>query len=117
MQALIDAEAAVEPRVVDQALPARRRARLLEVDAHDHTDVGRQLLADRVETPGVVEGRSGIVDRAGTDDDQEAVVGAAEDLRDLLAPGANAPRALLRQRKLLQKDRGWHQRADRRDVD
>ena len=47
-QAFVDGEAAVEMRVVDVALPADRRARLLEVEAHQHEqfvpDLGTQLL-------------------------------------------------------------------------
>ena len=38
-QALVDAEAAVEVRVVDQALPAHRGARLLEIDAHQDLEL------------------------------------------------------------------------------
>lgn len=38
-QSLVDVEGAVEVRVVDQALPSDRRARLLEVDAHDDEQV------------------------------------------------------------------------------
>ena len=40
-QPLVDLEAAVEVRVVDEALPAHRRARLLEVPAR-HC-IGRQV--------------------------------------------------------------------------
>ena len=40
-QAGVDVAGAVEVRVVDQALPAGRRARLLEVDAHHDEQVGQ----------------------------------------------------------------------------
>ena len=60
-QALVDAEALVEVRVVDQALPADRRARLLEVHAHhDLQRVGVALalaLAAGARTPARPPGR------------------------------------------------------------
>ncbi len=43
-QALVDLEAAVEVRIIDQALPAHRGARLLEVDPHHD----QQLVADLI---------------------------------------------------------------------
>ena len=45
-QPLVDREAAVEVRIVDQALPADRRARLLEVDAHHDQQLVAQLGRD-----------------------------------------------------------------------
>ena len=42
-QALLHVEAAVQVRIVDQALPAHRRARLLEVRAHDDRDAVAEL--------------------------------------------------------------------------
>jgi hypothetical protein len=62
----------VEVRIVDQALPADRRARLLEVRAHDDHQLLAQLDGDTHETAGILVGRSGIMNRARTDDDQEA---------------------------------------------
>src|SRR5207244_11034310 len=48
-QPLVDREAAVEPRVVDEALPADGRARLLEVHAHDDADLARVLIRELLE--------------------------------------------------------------------
>ncbi len=42
-QAVVDAEAAVEIGIVDQAFPADGRARLLEINAHDDQQIGGQL--------------------------------------------------------------------------
>ncbi len=42
-QPLVDGEAAVEVGIVDEPLPADRRARLLEVDAHHDPQIVRQL--------------------------------------------------------------------------
>ena len=44
-EALVDCEAAVEVRVVDEPLPTDRGARLLEVDTHDDGERVRQLSA------------------------------------------------------------------------
>ena len=50
-QALVDREAAVEIGIVDQALPADRGARLLEVDAHHHEQSSASASAPRREPP------------------------------------------------------------------
>ena len=62
-------------RVVDQALPAGRRARLLEVDAHRDA-AGRRAAASapRGEALGVLERGVGVVHAARPDDDEQAVV-------------------------------------------
>src|SRR6185437_14789872 len=41
-EAVVDAEASVEVRIVDEALPSDRRPRLLEVDAHDDLELSAQ---------------------------------------------------------------------------
>ena len=87
-EALVDGEAAVEVRVVDEPLPAHRGARLLEVDAHHDAEVGGELARQLGEAPAVVEARRGIVDGAGPHHDDEPVVLAAQDPRDLVAAAA-----------------------------
>ncbi len=82
VKALVDVAAAVQVRVVDEALPADRRARLLEVDAHRHAEVVAQLLRGRGQAPGVLASRLDVVDAAWPDDHQQAVVAAVEDVRD-----------------------------------
>ena len=57
---LID-ERSVEVGVVDQALPADRGPRLLEVDAHDDAEIGGQLVGELPQPAGVVQ--SGCRDR------------------------------------------------------
>jgi hypothetical protein len=73
-QALVDAEALVQVGVVDQALPAHRGARLLEVHAHHDLQRVLVLLAQVLQAAGVVHRGGRVVDRAGPDDDQQAVV-------------------------------------------
>ena len=102
-QALVDLEAAVQVRVVDQALPADGRARLLEVDAHDDEHVLAQALAHFLEPAGVLLRRVDVVDRAGADDRDNAVVGAVEDAVDRLSGLKGVLRRRFRDRKLVQQ--------------
>src|SRR3989449_8133966 len=57
-------EAAVEPRVVDEPLPPDRRARLLEVHAHDETEVRGVGVGERLEPAAVLQPCRRIVDGA-----------------------------------------------------
>lgn len=86
-QALVDVEGGVDVRVVDQALPPDRRARLLEVGAHHDEQLAGVPLLQREQPPGVVARRGRVVDAAGADDDEEAVegVGAGDDGHGLVA--------------------------------
>ena len=63
-QAGVDVAGAVQVRVVDQALPAGRRPRLLEVDAHHDQQSSLQLARPRAQPAGVVERRLRVVDAA-----------------------------------------------------
>ena len=81
-QALVDVVAPVEIRIVDEALPARHRARLLEVGPHhDHEIVGEPA-GDLVEAFRILDRGPGVVNRAGADDGDQPRVVAAEDRRD-----------------------------------
>ncbi len=73
----------VQVRVIDQALPARRRARLLEVGAHGDAEVALQILGSRAEALRVVHGRLGVMDAARSDHDEQAVVIAVQHRLDL----------------------------------
>src|SRR6185295_3973387 len=108
-QSLVDREAAVEPRVVDQSLPAHRRPRLLEVHPHHDAQVAGQVVGQGLETPPVLEPGHRIVDGTRTHDDHEPVVGAAEHGRDLLAPSGDGDGPPLAERQLLEEDRRRHQ--------
>ena len=78
LQALVDRETAVEMRVVDVALPADGRARLLEIGPHDDQEVVAQALGNGLQQAGVLERLVVVVDRARTDDDHQPVVRAVE---------------------------------------
>ena len=84
-QALVDVEAAVEIGIVDQSLPADGRARLLEIDAHHDLEPVGETFAQGGEAGGVVDRGLGIVDRAGADDDEQAIVGPVQDRVDGVA--------------------------------
>ena len=99
-QAVVDLEGAVEVRVVDQALPADGGARLLEVDAHHDGQRIGEFVRERLELPGVVACRNGIVDGAGPDDDKQARIASGEDISYLVARGHHGCRGTLRDGEL-----------------
>ncbi len=74
----VDLETVVEVGVVDEALPAHRRPRFLEIHAHDNEQVVLQPLGLFLEQPRVFHGGVEIVDRAWPDDHQQPIVGAVE---------------------------------------
>jgi hypothetical protein len=115
-QALVDAPAAVEPRVVDVALPAHRGARFLEVHAHHHQQLAGERVGGALEVRGVLERLVVVVDRAGPDHHHEPVVGAGQDRRDRLARAAHQCLGSRRQRQFILQQRGRDQRADGRDA-
>ncbi|KAG0924900.1 hypothetical protein G6F32_013743 [Rhizopus arrhizus] len=88
-QALVDPEAAVQVGVVDQALPAHRGARLLEVHAHDDFQFAGQRIAQWLQALGVLDGRMRIVDRARAHHHRQAVITAVQDLVQGRARGAD----------------------------
>ncbi len=115
-QARVDVAGAVEVRVVDQALPAGRRARLLEVHAHRHDEVGTELGRLQAEPAGVLERRSRVVDAARPDDDEQAVVGALQDRVGVGAPLHDDLGELGAQRQALDQAGGRRQRRDPLDA-
>ncbi len=78
-QALIDAKAAIESRIVDQSLPADGGARFLKIDPHDDLERSLQTLALHRQAFRILLGGVDIVNRAGSDDDSEPVVQAMKD--------------------------------------
>jgi hypothetical protein len=64
-------EALVEIRIVDEPLPAHRRARLLEIAAHRDDQLILVAIAERQQPLGVLHRGFRVVDRAGTDHDHE----------------------------------------------
>ena len=112
----VDGERAVQPWIVDQALPAHGGAGLLEIDPHHDPQIGLQLGRLRPKPPGVVERGDRIMHRAGADDDEEAIVLAGEDADDLLAGAGDDLGAGFAQRELLQQNRRGQEGAVALDV-
>jgi hypothetical protein len=120
LQALVDRKAAVQVRVVDVALPAERRPRLLEVGAHD--DEQRVLQRARFvhELGRVLDRLIVVVDRARADDDDQSVVLPLQHARQRLAALLDELQRRVRAGQLFHQQRGGDERAhgiDARVVD
>src|SRR5256712_4005891 len=83
-EAFVDGEGAVEVRIVDESLPADRRARLLEVDAHHETEGAAELVGRLLQTARVVESGRWILDGGRADHDEQAVGAARPGAYELL---------------------------------
>ena len=115
-QPLVDPVAVVEVRVVDQTLPADRRARFLEVDTHDDDEIGGELAAHRGEARRIVDRGVVIVDRARAHDDEQPVVRPMEHAVDRLARLERRRCGSFTRRKFAQQVRGRRQLLDFADA-
>ena len=116
-QALVDVEALVQVGVVDQPLPADRRARLLEVGAH-HDDQVIGIARGEARQPfAVVERRGGVVDRTGPGDDHQPRVLALQRVGNGRPRCRDDVRRPFADRDLLVKDRRRDQRAHLPDAE
>ena len=102
-QAGVDVARAVQVRVVDQALPADRGARLLEVDAHHDQQIVGQALGLAAQQFGVLARRLDVVHAAGTDDHHQAVVLAVQHGVRVGAAAQQHFDALIVQRQLVEE--------------
>ncbi|MOA33700.1 hypothetical protein D3C78_1550160 [compost metagenome] len=84
-QAVVDLEAIIHLRIVDQTLPAHGSTRFFKINAHHHFQLTAQFLTQRQQATGVLFGGFGIVDRARADHHQQAIVAAAKDLMNGIA--------------------------------
>ena len=101
VQAEVDVEGVIELRVVDEALPAHRGARLLEIHAHDHQQAACPGVRLFLQPRGVLAGCLGIVDRARPDDDQQPAVAPGDDVACLLAGIEHQARLIRGKRQLV----------------
>jgi len=76
----------------------------------------RDLVGERLKAAGVLERGLGVVDRAGPDDHQEAVVLAVEDIADRAPAGGDGFQAFLGRRKLVRDLARRRQKRVPRDV-
>ncbi|MNI96890.1 hypothetical protein D3C73_1554370 [compost metagenome] len=88
-------------RIVGQAFPADRGAWFFHVGAHDQEHFIADVVGEAGEVAGVFEGRLRIVDRAGTDDDQQAGVFTVEDGAHGVAVGGDLAGEVIAQGQLL----------------
>ena len=88
-QPFVDAVAAVQVGVVDQAFPADGGAGLFKIHPHDDFQRVFVLLAHVGQAAGVVQRGLGVVNGAGADDDQQAVILVAHDALDALPCAAD----------------------------
>lgn len=95
-QTLVDVVGLVDIGVVDQTLPADGRAGLLEVGAHDDAQVLGQLVGDLLQATGVLERGVWVVDRAGTDHDEQAVIALLDNLNGFITAGTDSENGTLR---------------------
>ena len=116
VQPIVDGEAAIHVRIVDQALPADRGAGLLEVDAHHDDEVVSQAVGLGAKASPVFLGRRRIVGGAGPDHHHQSVVPEIQHVADLVAGRPHEIRPLLRERLLLEQDRGRNQRLQALDA-
>jgi iron complex outermembrane receptor protein len=78
-QSVVDAEAVVHVRIVDQTLPAHRRARLFEIHAHHDFKLAGEPVTLLEQAARILHRGLRIVDRARADHDHQAVVLAVQD--------------------------------------
>ena len=84
MQAGLDLERAVQVGVIDEALPAHRAARLLEIHPHDQVERVLHPLGEFLQSRSILDGCLRVVDGAGADHDEQAIVLSIEDVLDNL---------------------------------
>jgi hypothetical protein len=114
-QAGVDVPAFVQVRVVDQPLPAGRRPRLLEVDAHHHQQLLAQVARRRRQLRRVLHRRFRVVHAARPDHDHQPLVSPRQHLADFLAAADDRLRPLLAERQLGKQLFRRHQLDDFRD--
>src|SRR5262249_47940090 len=85
-QAELHVVGTVQVRIADQALPADRGARLLEVDPHDDEQRVLDLAGEPGEPACVVDGRLGGVDRARSHHREQPAVLSPQDAPNPLSP-------------------------------
>ena len=101
-QAVVDVERTVQVRVVNQTFPTHRRARFFKIHAHHNQQFFFIFLAQHQQTFGVFQGGFGVVDGTRTDNHQQAVVLAVNQIGDFMPRAVYQPRRFIRNRQLVQ---------------
>src|ERR1700722_948375 len=108
-QPFVDLEAVVHVRVVDQTLPADRRARFFEIHAHHYFKLASETLALLDEPARVFQGGSCVVDRARSYDHDQAILHAMQNAVHRLAGVVDEVRYRFRAREFTDQVSGRRQ--------
>lgn len=106
-QTLVDLEAVVDIRVVDEALPSNGGARFFQIGTHDNAKVLIQFLGETTEATSIFMGRIGVVDGAGAHHDEQAVIALFDDLNSFFAASLDD---FARDISLYEAETGYYQR-------
>jgi len=101
----VDLEAVVEIGIVDQPFPANSGTRLLEIDPHHDQQIAGQAVGFGLEPARILDCSIQIVDRAGPDHDEQAVISAEKNPVNRLARLERDIRGERRSRELPQQVR------------
>jgi hypothetical protein len=112
---LVDLEALVDVRVVDESLPSYCCPGLLEVCAHNDADVVLELVGEGLQALAVLNGRFRVVDGAGPDHDEETVILLGDDLGGFLAALDDGLLGVCGDGELVGEERGRDQRVVAKD--
>jgi hypothetical protein len=112
----IDVKGAVKMRIVDETLPTHGGARLLKVDPHHDLEVVGILLDEGLKLFSILERSLGMMDGAGPDDDEQAIILAVQNVGGLFASLRNEFGRRLRNREVVVENCGRYQRVDALDA-
>jgi hypothetical protein len=84
--AVLDIVASVQVRIVDQPFPSDRCARFFEINAHHDKQFVLHLVADLEQSIGILDGRLGIVNGAGANNDEKPGIFPAQNAFYRFAP-------------------------------
>lgn len=115
-EAAVDIEGVIEIGIVDEAFPANGGAGFFKVDAHDDAEVVLQALGFLLEFFCVIEGGLRIVNGAGADDDEQAIVFLGEDGLGLGACPGDDGGGFFRDGEVVGKNRRGDERIDAGDA-
>ena len=106
-ETVVDLEGLIEMWIVDETLPSDGGAGLFKIDAHDDAQIVGELLDGGFEQGGVLAGGLGIVNGAGTGEDEQARIAAIEEVGDFVAGVEDGVRGGFRNGAFFfKKDRG-----------
>ena len=105
-QAVVDVKRTVQVRIVNQAFPANGCTRFFKIHAHHNQQLFLIFFAQGQQFLRIFYRRLGIVNRAWADDNQQTVVAAVNQIRNLMTCFINQIGNLRRNRQLIQM-RDW----------